>query len=479
MGWILYLGNHRQVLYRGGLRSVCPVWEGDGPPEARPRQWRPVRRLRVLVDLIEEEFRLERLPHLSGADHRALVARRRRQLFQDAGLVRVERLGRERHGRRDDRVLFGAVRASAVLDRWSQALAAWGVGIAGYWSLPRLAECLLPSWGDGLRLLLYSQGGRLVLRQNYREGRRLVFSRLSLMEREAAEEEAPEEVERTWRYLQRTFGVSGERRLQVVAAEALARPLANVLAELPDTRVAVLPAAGEIPREAALHLARRCWCRPHYRSPRPARARGASLLYAAAVAGIAVAGAYLAYAWQRHGELEQTHRELADARDRLQRQLAALPAPGAVDGFTPWQVEAWMEVHRTLNRRRLVPETLLTPLGRVLARFPAWRLVELSWERPAAGEEGESSFLPPRPPVVLLTLRREGVTDVRRLAADLGRLRRAFTAEAAIRRTEVVSGDPPLDERTPLKGKVSAGTEPEMSATFKLKIWFAAADEEG
>ncbi len=478
MGWILYLGNHRQVLYRGGVRGVRSLWEGDGPPEVRPGAWRPVRRVRVLVDLIEEEFRLERLPHLSGADHRALVARRRRQLFQDAELVRVERLGRERHGRRDDRVLFGAVRASAVLERWSQALAAWGVGIAGYWSLPRLAECLLPSWGDGLRLLLYSQGGRLVLRQNYREGRRLVFSRLSLVEREAAEAEVPEEVERTWRYLQRTFGVTGERRLQVVAAEALARPLANVLAELSDTRVAVLPAAGEIPREAALRLAQRCWCRPHYRSPRPSGARLPTALYAAALAGLAVAGAYLAYAWQRHDEMEQARRELADARDRLQRQLGALPAPGAVDGFTPWQVEAWMEVYRTLDRRRLVPETLLTPLGRVLTRFPAWRLVELSWERPAADEEGESSFLPPRPPVVLLTLRRDGVTDVRRLVAELNHLRRAFTAEAAIRRTEVVSGDPPLDKRTPLKGKVIAGVTQKVSTIFKLKVWFAAADEE-
>ncbi len=479
MAWILYLGNHRQVLYRGGLRGGRPVWEGEGPPEDRPRAWRPVRRVRVLVDLIEEEFRLERLPHLRGADHRALVARRRRQLFQDAELVRVERLGRETRGRRDDRVLFGAVRASAVLERWSQALAAWGIGIAGYWSLPRLAECLLPRWGDGLRLLLYSQGERLVLRQNYREGGRLVFSRLSRVERETAEEEVPEEVERTWRYLQRTLEVAGERRFQVVAAEALARSLGNVLAELPDTRVAVLPATGEMPQRAALRLARRYWCRPHYRPPRPAKARGAALLYAAAVAGLALAGGYFAYAWQRHGELEQARRELADARDRLQRQLAALPAPAAIDGFTPWQMEVWLEVDGTLARRRLAPDALLEPLGRVLTRFPAWRLVELSWKRSAADEEeGETSILPGRPPVALLTLRRDHVTDVRRLAAELGRLRRAFAAEAVIRRVEVAGGDPPLDERTPLQGKVVAGAKPEMSATFKLKIWFVPADDE-
>ncbi len=479
MAWILYLGNHRQALYRGGLRGVRPVWEGDGPPEDRPRAWRPVRRVRVLVDLIEEEFRLERLPHLSGADHRALVARKRRQLFQDAELVRVERLGRENHGRRDDRVLFGTVRASAVLERWSQALAAWGIGIAGYWSLPRLAESLLPRWGDGLRLLLYSQGERLILRQNYREGERLVFSRLSRVERETAEEEVPEEVERTWRYLQRTFDIGGERRFQVVAAEALARSLGNILAELPDTRVAVLPVTGEMPQRVALRLARRCWCRPHYRPPRPAKARGAALLYAVAVAGLALAGGYLGYVWQRHGELANEYRGLADARDRLQRQLAALPAPAAIDGFTPWQVEAWAEIEGALTRRRLAPEALLAPLGRVLTRFPAWRLVELSWKRSAANEEeGETSILPGRPPVALLTLRRDHVTDVRRLAAELERLRRAFAAEAAIRRTEVAGGDPPLDERTPLKGKVSAGTEPEMSATFKLKLWFAAADDE-
>ncbi len=478
MAWILYLGNHRQVLYRGGLRGVRPVWEGEGPPDDRPRAWRPVRRVRVLVDLIEEEFRLERLPHLRGADHRALVARKRRQLFQDAELVRVERLGRENHGRRDDRILFGAIRVAAALERWSRALAGWGVGIAGYWSLPRLAECLLPSWGDGLRLLLYSQGERLALRQNYREGGRLLFSRLTLVERETAEEEVPEEVERTWRYLQRTFDIGGERRFQVVASEALARSLGNILAELPDTRVAVLAVTGEMPQRAALRLARRCWCRPHYRPPRSAT-RGSTVLYAVAIAGLALAGGYLGYVWQRHGELANEYRGLADTRDRLQRQLAALPAPAAIDGFTPWQVEAWAEIEGALTRRRLTPNALLAPLGQVLARFPAWRLVELSWKRPADDEEaGETSILPGRPPVVFLTLRREGVTDVRRLAGELNRLRRAFAAEAAIRRAEVVSGDPPLDERTPLKGKVIAGTNPEMSATFKLKLWVTAADDE-
>ena len=486
MAWVLYLGNHWQGLYRSGLRGTRLVWEGEAPPAVRPDAWHPVRRLKVLVDLIEEEFRLEHLPHLTGPDHRALVARKRRQLFQDAALVTVEKVGRETHGRRDDRILFSAIRASMLLESWRQVLMDWQIRLTGFWSLPRWVESgLLPVWHDGLRVLAYSQGKRVALRQNYCHGGRLLFSRISLLNPDDLIGEAPEEIERTWRYLQRTFGAltTAERRIQVVAPQGWASDLTAAVAELPETRVetGALQNPDVLSRSAA-RLGRCFWSRPHYRALSRPQARLPQLLYGTALAAVAGVGLYASYVWERHEQLARERARLRHELSQLAQTLADLPQPGDIAGFTPWQIAAWQEAEQTLAQVRLDPAALLNPLSQVLDRFPAWELVALAWQRVRTETGGEEAEDWPqgseRPLEVVLVLRHEAGTDLRVLAARWQRLRAAFQALPQISRAELLESSIPLTEGTPLAGQIGSRENVGISATFKLKLSYRSADEE-
>ncbi|HEX5636952.1 MAG TPA: hypothetical protein VFY78_07710, partial [Gammaproteobacteria bacterium] len=64
----------------------------------------------VLVDVIEEDFRIESIPHVYGSDRLALVKRQIERYFRSSGrYVWHQFHDRETSGRRDDRVLLAAL----------------------------------------------------------------------------------------------------------------------------------------------------------------------------------------------------------------------------------------------------------------------------------------------------------------------------------------------------------------------------------
>ena len=100
---------------------------------------------RVLVDVIEEDFRIETIPHTYGADRTALVQRQIDRFFRSSGrYVWHQFLGRETGGRRDDRILLAALTNPDMLRPWLSQLAEAEVPVRGIWSLPLLSEKILP-----------------------------------------------------------------------------------------------------------------------------------------------------------------------------------------------------------------------------------------------------------------------------------------------------------------------------------------------
>ena len=63
----------------------------------------------VVTDLIEEDFRLETVPHLRGNDQDSVMARKLSQLYRASPFRHGIIQGREAQGRRDDKVLYHAV----------------------------------------------------------------------------------------------------------------------------------------------------------------------------------------------------------------------------------------------------------------------------------------------------------------------------------------------------------------------------------
>ncbi|WP_286292970.1 hypothetical protein [Methylomarinovum tepidoasis] len=434
-----------------------------------------MRKLRLVVDLIEEEFRLEHLPHVGGRDHQALARRRARQLFQDVAWVRTEKLGRESSGRRDDQMLFTAIRGSRVLEGWLACLADWRVQVLGLWSLPQLVEdALLPKRFEGLRLLVYAHAEALALRHDFIRGGRLAFSRLTLVSRrEALVEEVVEESDRTWRYLSRLLHLPEEKKIQFAAAPALLEELAAAT-EAPGWQVEEYPlAANDLPGAAACLLGRQIWRRPHYYRCRqgaaffPAGAYGVSLL---ALLG---SGLYAGYAWERSQTLAQEAARLAREQGALRRSLERMPPVPSVDGFTPRQIEDFLTRYDRLRQERITPERVLEPLAQVLDRFPRWTLTDLVWEPEKQGEEEEEEEMR-----VILTLTHPSTADPRRLALGLNHLLQALASQPGLTAARLLESDPPLTEGVSLSGEIGAGQEGNAGmATFKIQVSLVSADE--
>lgn len=134
----------------------------------------------LLVDLVEEAFQFEALPHVRGADRGPMLARKRSQHLFGSPYATELSLGREPTGRRDERMLFTGLTRPAAVEPWLDALARLEAPLAGIHTLPLLADTLPAPFGQQaeparLMMVLTPAG----IRQIFLERGRLRFSRLS------------------------------------------------------------------------------------------------------------------------------------------------------------------------------------------------------------------------------------------------------------------------------------------------------------
>ncbi|MBS0347054.1 MAG: hypothetical protein JSR69_11400 [Proteobacteria bacterium] len=133
----------------------------------------------LLVDLPDERFRIETLPHVRGPDRRRLRERRQAQLFPDTPFVAHQYLDREPSGRQDERILFATPGRPSTITPWLEAIEGHGHRLQRLVPAAFLAAALaahLPATQGPLLLALLTPAG---LRISCCEGRKLLFSRLS------------------------------------------------------------------------------------------------------------------------------------------------------------------------------------------------------------------------------------------------------------------------------------------------------------
>lgn len=159
----------------------------------------------VLVDVFEEEFRRDTIPHVFGSDRTAILGRKKSRLFRDTPYFHYLLQGREEEGRRDDRVLMTAITNPNLLNPWTKLLDDHQVPLAGIQSLALFTKSivkLLPEQSDNMLIIsLQSISG---LRQTFIHKGDLRISRLVQLPRYGTEPYGPyvrQEVEKIRRYL--------------------------------------------------------------------------------------------------------------------------------------------------------------------------------------------------------------------------------------------------------------------------------------
>jgi hypothetical protein len=208
---LIYLNNERllSVVWRAGKTLDAQSFNVDVAGQiAFAQHVKRLSRLRVyfLVDLIEEDFRLDTIPHARGADRRQMLDRKLGQMYRATPFRHAIVLAREAAGRRDDRVLYTSITNPELLTPWLEILDSVRVPLVGIYSAPLLAVRLLKPLSQSAKhelLVTLHHGNQL--RQSYTHLNKTKFSRMTSLGSQFATSPIAaigDEIHKTWNYLE-------------------------------------------------------------------------------------------------------------------------------------------------------------------------------------------------------------------------------------------------------------------------------------
>jgi len=181
--------------------------------------------VRILVDLIEEDFKKENIPHVGYADRKAIVSRLiERHYRKSKDYVNYNVVGREKTGRKDDVLLYSVLSNPEILEPWLKPIRECNTSISGIWSLPLLSVNLFSKINTKTNnVLLVSQQVPSNLRQTFIKNGKFESSRSAVVNLEDATigEYISTEVEQTIRFLsnQRHIGFDEKIEVHVICRE--------------------------------------------------------------------------------------------------------------------------------------------------------------------------------------------------------------------------------------------------------------------
>lgn len=138
---------------------------------------------KFLVDVIEEDFRNEKIPHVGSKDRVAVINRLMDRFYRSSQNYSYhELIGRENDGRKDDIVLLGAMTNPQLIQSWLFILDECKVPLSGIWTLPLISKKILKTLKatTGVVLLVSQQVNSNVRQTLFRDGK-LISSRQSII----------------------------------------------------------------------------------------------------------------------------------------------------------------------------------------------------------------------------------------------------------------------------------------------------------
>ncbi|MCP4188431.1 MAG: hypothetical protein GY763_12585, partial [Gammaproteobacteria bacterium] len=183
----------KRILYFTGYRMVAQEWTGRKlessvyfePDEqgldlfsAYLRSFRnePVR---LLVDLIEEEFRQIKIPLLRGADRQSILKRNFSKFFRNSEFKFAISQSVEKKTRKEEKLLLIGLTNQSLLEPWLRLIDDTRTPLSGIISLPLLTEDYIGELISECKAkILVSQEVPSNLRQSVFIGNKLILSRL-------------------------------------------------------------------------------------------------------------------------------------------------------------------------------------------------------------------------------------------------------------------------------------------------------------
>ena len=173
----------------------------------------------LIADAVEEDYRLESLPHTTGGARREIIERKLNQ-FNRNNLYRAAHfINRANDKRKDDNFLFVALSNADFLQGWMDVIQASQAPLVGVYLLPMISQVVVRQMKLMAPHILLCERLSSGLRQTYLHNGRLRMSRLVPMKDVKANQLAYfylVEIDKTRLYLMSQRLIAGETALQMV-----------------------------------------------------------------------------------------------------------------------------------------------------------------------------------------------------------------------------------------------------------------------
>jgi hypothetical protein len=488
--FLVYLSPRGGAILKGRARKLEWLGELSGD-ESGPTAFsrillnQPTRPVWLLVDSVDEDYRLESLPHVWGKARQEMLERRLRQLYRGQPFCTTWRQGRAAEGRRDDRFLFTALSDSDWLTPWLSAIQSTGFPLAGISLISSAAQALLNRLKirDPQVMLVSRQSAGL--RLSYFQDGLLRFSRLTPGAR--SELNCADEVSKTLLYLTSQRIIPREARCTIYLLDLehdLAPTLASLNADpLFDARLIApgqVAQALNVPEEFLLAapggalLAAQVGVPPAFNlAPNQLRRsfqlhRVRRLLNGTALTcllgGAAAAGAQWLETKQYQSDTRTLMQNLAHNETLYQETLKQYPRIS----IPPDMLRQAVQIAHTLESDPRSPEDPLAILSQALDRHPLIVLQNLSWRDKLAAGQGQGNHLEIRAQVLPFDGNyRVAVEHTKSFMATLSTL-------PGVSSVTLVEGPVSAETASPLSGSTLNSASPS-EARFRLSFDYQGA----
>jgi hypothetical protein len=132
----------------------------------------------LIVDAVEEDYKLESLPHTTGGARREIVERKLNQFNRNSLYRAAHFINRASDKRKDDNFLFVALSNADFLQGWMDAIQANHAPLVGVYLLPMISQVVVRQMKLMAQHILLCERLSSGLRQTYLHNGRLRMSRL-------------------------------------------------------------------------------------------------------------------------------------------------------------------------------------------------------------------------------------------------------------------------------------------------------------